>query len=183
MKIIRNFVIFSITGILSACAYNPDLKFNLPDVEVSRKKIDAELKFVSVTIARPLERNGPPILIFEQKIPMLFQKSLKDALDKNSIFNDQSTRKVDITAKIFKLRFPTAGFSMTTEVGTKYEIIDRKTEEVLFSQDISTSGTASMEHITGTSRSEESINRAIRSNIAIFLQKIESITTNKSAHF
>ena len=179
MKIIINIISISLVGILTACSYNPNLNFHLPDVEVSKKKIDAELKFVSVTTIHPLERNGAPILIIEQKIPMLFQKSLKDALDKSSIFKEESTRKVDITAKIFKLKLPNSGLSMTTEVGAKYEIIDRKTEDILFSQDISSSGTASIDYILGTSRFEESINRAIRSNIVIFLQNIESMTTKK----
>ena len=70
---------------------------------------------------------------------------------------------------------PTRGI----DVGAKYEIIDRKTEDILFSQDISSSGTASIDYILGTSRFEESINRAIRSNIVIFLQNIESMTTKK----
>lgn len=179
MKITLNIIIIFLAGILTACSYNPNLKFQLPDVEVSKKKIDAELKFVSVITVSPLERNGPPIVIIEQKIPMLFQKSLKDALDKSSVFKEESTRKVDITAKIFKLKLPNSGLSMTTEVGTRYEIIDRKTEEILFSQDISSSGTASMDYISGTSRFEESINRAIRSNIVIFLQDIEYLTIKK----
>lgn len=175
-KIFRNFVIFPVALILTSCAYQPNLKFNLPDVDVSRKKIDAELKFISVTMQNPLERSGPPVLILEREIPSLLQRSLKDALDKNLIFKDQSNKKVDVIAKIFKLNLPHSGITMTTEVGVKYEIIDRKTEEVLFSQNIFSLGSASMEYITGAARSEESINRAIRSNITLFLQKIEILS-------
>ncbi|MGP2288468.1 hypothetical protein V5O65_22200 [Escherichia coli] len=47
-----------IIGSLTGCASVPPLNFSTPNVGVSQKKIDAEIKSLTVSLARPDEQKG-----------------------------------------------------------------------------------------------------------------------------
>jgi len=62
--------------LLSGCGSIPPLNFSVPNVGVSQKKIDAEMKSMTVTIARPDEKTGELPVGMEQMVPQLWQTAL-----------------------------------------------------------------------------------------------------------
>jgi len=180
MKILNAFAVTLLAVLLSACGSIPLLNFSVPNVGVSQKKIDAEMKSMTVTIARPDEKTGDLPVGMEQMVPQLWQTSLTESLNKMAIFQDDASRKVNVSVKILKLEVPGAGFSMTTTTAARYEIMDRKTGDLIFSQDVSSSGVTPVDYaFMGVARARESINRAVQNNITQFLQALETVDVNK----
>jgi len=180
MKIQNVFVAAVTAFVLSGCGSVPPLNFSVPNVGVSQKKIDAEMKSMTVTIARPDEKTGDLPLGIEQLVPQIWQTSLTEALNKMAIFQDDAVKKVNVSVKILKLNPPGAGLAMTTETAARYEITDRKTGDVIFTQDITSSGTTPLDYaFMGVARARESINRAVQNNITQFLQALETVDIQK----
>ena len=171
---------FVATALLSGCASVPPLNFSVPDVGVSQTKLDAEMRSMTVTIARPDEKTGDLPAGMEQIVPQLWHTALTEALNKMAIFQDDGSKKVNLSVKILKLEVPGAGASMTTATAAKYEITDRKTGDIIFTQDISSSGVTPWDHaFLGIARQRESINRAVQNNITQFLQSLETVDVQK----
>lgn len=180
MKFQYLFVMAITAAILSGCGSIPPMNFSVPNVGVSQKKIDAEMKSMTVTIARPDEKTGDLPVGMEQMVPQLWQTALTESLNKMAIFQDDATKKVNLSVKILKLNVPGGGFSFTTETTARYEIMDRKTGDLIFSQDISSSGTTPLDYAyLGIARQRESINRAVQNNITQFLQSLETVDVQK----
>jgi hypothetical protein len=166
--------------VLSGCAAAPPMNFSVPNVGVSQKKIDAELKSMTVTIARPDEKTGALPMGMDVKVPQIWHTSLTEALNKMAIFQDDSAKKVNLSVKILKLDIPSFGASMTTATEARYEISDRKTGDIIYTQDIASSGTTPYDHsFVGAVRALESINRAVQNNITQFLQQLETVDVKK----
>jgi hypothetical protein len=178
---IQHLLISAIAAVLlSGCGSIPPLNFSVPNVGISQKKIYAEMKSMTVTIARPDEKTGELPVGMEQMVPQLWQTALTEALNKMAIFQDDATKKVNVSVKILKLSPPGAGASMTTATAARYEIIDRKTGDIIFTQDISASGTTPYDYaFLGVARAQESINRAVQNNITQFLQALETVDIQK----
>lgn len=180
MKIQHMFIAAFAAIVLSGCQSVPPLNFSVPNVGVSQKKIEAEMKSMTVTIARPDEKTGDLPVGMEQMVPQLWQTALTEALNKMAIFQDDTAKKVNISVKILKLELPGAGASMTTETAARYEISDRKNGDIIFTQDVSAAGTTPFNHsLLGVARARESINRAVQNNITQFLQALETVNVNK----
>lgn len=181
MKIIQRWLmVFGIVFLLSGCNAMPPLNFSVPNVGVSQKKIDAEMKSMTITIARPDEKSGSLPAGMETVVPQLWQTALTEAVNKMAIFQDDATKKVNLAVKILKLELPGAGASMTTNTTARYEIMDRKTGDIIYTQDIATSGTTPFDFaFIGMVRARESINRAVQNNITVFLQALETVNVQK----
>ena len=190
MKYLFNRGIFlNLTKILAACAIAfsltacqsvPPLNFSTPNVGVSQKKIDAELKSMTVTIARPDEKTGELPMGMEAIVPQLWQTALTESINKMAIFQDDAAKKVNVSVKILKLDIPGGGFSMTTETAARYEITDRKNGDIIYTQDILSAGVVPMDYaFLGLTRQRESINRAVQNNITQFLQALETVDASK----
>lgn len=169
-----------LSALITGCGSIPPLNFSVPNVGVSKKKIDAELKSMTVTLARPDEKTGDLPLGIEERIPQLWQTSLVEAINRMAIFQDDSKQKVNLSVKILRLELPGGGASMTTTNSARYEISDRKTGDLIYSQDISASGTTPWDYaFLGFARARESINRSVQNNITQFLQSLETIDFSK----
>lgn len=166
--------------LLGACGQQiPPLNFSVPNVGPSSSKLDAEVKSLTVTVARPDEATGP-IDPNASGLTGLWKESLQEALDKMAIFKDDASRKVSLSVKILKLDVPGAGFSMTTATAARYEIIDRASGAIIYTQDVAAEGHVPADYaFNGMARGRESINRSVQNNIAQFLQSLETIDLNK----
>lgn len=164
---------------LGGCAAPPPLNFSTPNVGYSEKKIDAELKSMTVTLARPDEAKGE-ISWGMEAVPQLWDEALQEAIDRMAIFRDDAPRKVNLAVKILGLDVPGGGFSMTTKAIARYEIIDRTNGDIIFTQDVASEGVVPAGYaFLGVTRARESINRAVQNNITQFLQALETVDTNK----
>lgn len=179
---------------LTGCMNLPPLNYSVPNVGVSQKKLDAEMKSMTVTIARSDEQTGPfdfkymsvgdrnsSDTLAAQMLPQQWQTALLEAINNMTIFQDDSTRKVNLSVKILKLDINHTGFpSKTTTTEARYEITDRKTGDLIFTQNITTTGAASIKESLNSLRCvRESINRSVQNNIMQFLQALETIDVSK----
>ncbi|MDN4039228.1 lipoprotein [Massilia sp. YIM B02443] len=175
-------VVFVIATVLAlaGCQSAPPINFSVPNVGFSAKKIEAELKSMTVGIARADEKTGELPAGMETLVPQLWQSALQESLNKMAVFNDDAPTKVNLSVKILKLDIPSAGFSMTTETAARYEILDRKTGAIVYTQDIVSKGEVPLDYaFAGITRARESVNRAVQNNITQFLQALETVDVSK----
>ncbi|AXC69669.1 UDP-N-acetylglucosamine acyltransferase [Salmonella enterica subsp. diarizonae serovar 59:z10:-] len=97
-----------------------------------------------------------------------------------AIFRDDSPQKVSLSVKVLAIDVPSFGASFTTKTIARYEIINRETGGIIYTQDISSSGTVPATYtFVGAVRARESINRAVQNNISQFLQALGTIDIEK----
>jgi hypothetical protein len=131
-------------------------------------------------MARPDEQTGNPLQAGNETIAPYWKTSLEEALNKMSIFQDDAPKKVSLSVKVLKIDLPSAGLSMTTDVGARYELLDRINGSIIYTATINTSGTTPADFaFLGVARARESVNRAVQNNITQFLQALESVNINK----
>ncbi|WP_338919230.1 UDP-N-acetylglucosamine acyltransferase [Pseudomonas silesiensis] len=160
-------------SLLTGCVSAPPLNFAVQDVSTSKRKLDAELRAVSVSFAVPGEQTGE-IPSDGEGVPILWERSLSEAINKSSLFNDESAQKLNLFVKIKELDPPEAGITMTTDASAKYLLVNRKTGETLLEETITTQGVVPPGYaFAGYVRAKESINRAVQNNIREFLSRLE----------
>ncbi len=170
-------IIFALA--LTGCAAPPPLNFSVPDVGVSKSKIDAEVKSVTVTLARPDEAKGNLPMGIEG-VTNFWKESLQESIDRMAIFKDDSKNKLSIQVKILAFEIPGFGASMTSKSVARYELIDRASGSIVYTQDITADGSVPFNHaFMGVTRARESINRAAQNNIKLFLQALETVDVTK----
>ena len=192
MKLIKRpaFALLTVMGALAlaGCGQMPPLNFSVPNVGLAEHRLDAEVRSVTVTLARPDEQIGEIDIFMAEMaanasgagLANQWHVALQEALNRSLIFRDGGSKTVSIAVKVMKLSVPDVGFSFTTEAVARYEVIDRANGDIIFSQDVSSSGTTPMDYAFNAAvRTRESINRAVQNNIALFLQATETIDLAK----
>ena len=174
MRFFRNFSIALIlTVVLAACTELPPLNFAVANVQPSERKIDAELKSITVTMGGPNEVKGEMAPGVET-VATFWQTALVDAMNRSVIFRDSAVQKVSLSTKVLKFDIPAFGIEMQTDVIARYEVIDRESGKILFTRDIETSGVVPGDYaFVGAVRARESHNRAVQANIKEFLRILE----------
>jgi len=101
---------------------------------------------------------------------------LREGVDRVSVFNDDSSQKVNIFVKITELDIAGGGVTMTSKARATYQIVNRKSGKVVYERDVASIGSVPGTYaFSGATRIKESINRAVQENIRVFLEAI-SIT-------
>jgi len=164
------------------CASLPPVNFSAPNIGVSSTKLDAELKSLTVSIARPDEATGeidPGIGVHTG----LWKTALEEAFNRMAIFKDDSPKKVSLAVKI--LKFDPREYTII-HTSARYEIIDRSDGSIIFTTDISTSGEGPFNldpfcdlGCSMGSRAVDGINRSVQKNIVQFLQVLETVDIDK----
>lgn len=164
---------------LTGCQSMPPVNFAVSNVGYSEKKVDAELKAITVSLASPEEKTGDLPAGAEVAAP-LWQAALQDAINRMAIFRDDSEKRVNLSVKILAIDMPAFGASMTTKSAARYELIDRANGDIIFTQDIAADGVVPFDYaFMGVVRARESLNRSVQQNIAQFLQALETIDVSK----
>ena len=162
----------------------PPIIFSPADVGLSKVKIDAELKSVSVTIAQTKDRKTQNKIDIAQlsfhgissiDIQQAWKMAIDDAIVRMVLFNDNSEKKVSIIVKI--IEFDLAALSSKSTFAAQYQLIDRGNGDILFTSDIKTDGKSST--FTGNIRIIEQINNGVQRNILQFLQQLENTNIDK----
>ena len=166
------------------CVSLPPVNFSAPNIGVSSTKLDAELKSLTVSIARPGEATGeirPAPFVRQygefQPYPVslyagLWKTALEEAFNRMAIFKDDSPKKVSLAVKI--LKFDPGEYTII-HTSARYEIIDRSDGSIIFTTDISTSGVVPFDYaFNGLVRIHESINRSVQNNIIEFVQRFQT---------
>lgn len=172
-----------IVALLSGCAtpgptHAPTLDFAPKDVLPIGKKIEYEVKTITVSVAKEEERLGQTqIGVFGNQYESSFKSSLKDALEeavaKAAIFNDNSNKKISLSAKVMKFETRPLTISFVTSMVVRYQLIDRENGNLIFTRDIDTSGSAPFDYsFSGSIRYAEARNRAVRENITSFISSL-----------
>jgi hypothetical protein len=178
IKMLTRFLSLSaILVTMAGCQMAPPVDFTVQDVGMVESRKDAELRSLTVGFApqsqqRRVEANAT--------IPPLWSESLQDALNRSLIFRDDQETKVNLSVRITEFDVPAAGISMRTKVSAIYEIINRENGDLLFAQEITSEGVVPMEYsLLGATRAIESWNRAVRNNIADFINILERSDISK----
>lgn len=191
IKRAKFFLLIAFVLIASGCVPNiPPINFSPPNVGLSGQRINAEVKTLLVTLARPDEQVGEISTgMIETSgmgpgtgnvITSVWQTSLQEALDRMLVFKDDAHKKLSIHVKVLELYMPAAGASFTTKSTARYEIIDRNNGDIVFTQDIQAEGTCPADYaFAGVIRARESVNRSVQNNITLFLQSLETLDINK----
>jgi hypothetical protein len=155
------------------------INFSVPNVGLSKKKIDAEVKSLTVTVAPANEATGTQNINTAMVTP-LWTSAMNEAFNKMAIFQDDAPMKVNVSVKILSFDPPSVGFSMTTKTSARYEIVDRKSGDIIHTQDVSSSHTTPADFaFNARIRINDSINHAVQDNIIQFLQALESVDIRK----
>ena len=164
---------------LTACSEGvPPLDFTPSDVLPTGKKIQAGVKDVSISFAKPQERTGQIQVGFggnqyESSFKSTFEDSLQESLIKSAIFNDYARRKVLLVAKVLQLETPNMGLAFKTQMTVQYSLLDTSTGKLLFTRSISSVGNLEAGYaFMGATRYTESRNRAVRSSIETFISSL-----------
>ncbi|MGE0653506.1 MAG: UDP-N-acetylglucosamine acyltransferase [Alphaproteobacteria bacterium] len=177
--------------VLTACADQlPPLNFSPPNIGVTSHRLDAELRSISVAIARPDEQTGELDLFIAESagtaaptgntVRSVWQQALQEALNRSLIFNDNPKRRLNLFVKIQKIDVPGLAASFTTDVAARYELMDRGNGDIIFMSDVSSAGTVPGDYaFLGAVRARESVNRAVQNNITRFLQMLETVDLSK----
>lgn len=173
-------IVVSACFFLTACGPQlPPLNFSVPNVGPSATKLDAEVKAITVSMARPDEATGKMAWGVETQAPY-WQTAIEEALTKMAIFRDDSPRKFSLAVKVLKMDLPEFGGDFTTRTAARYELIDRATGGVVFTTDVNAKGTVPLSYaFVGVVRARESVNRSVQNNILQFLQQLETVNLQR----
>jgi hypothetical protein len=172
----KAFVAASLLLVLTGCVSAPPLNFAVDGVQASAHKLDADLRATSVSYASPAEKTGD-LPSDGEAVPQLWQSALQEGLNRATLFDDDSSNKVNLLVKIMELDVPAGGVTMTTTSMARYQLVSRKTGKVLYQKDIAAIGEVSPGYaFSGLVRIKESINRAVQNNIREFLSSMDTAT-------
>lgn len=167
------FAVLACLLMLPACASLPPFNFSVPDVQASSRKLDADVRSITVTIAPPSEQTGP-VDPGTHIITDMWKEALQETLDRSAIFTDVSPNKVSIAVKILKTDIPKIGITFTSRISARYDLISRVSGAVVFSKTVESEGTVPAGYAyLGLTRQRESINRAVQNNILEFLTSLK----------
>lgn len=162
--------------LITGCTTIPPVDFTVQDVGVVTNRKEAELKSLTVGFA-PQAQQGK--VEANATIPPVWKEALQDAINRSLIFKDDVATKVNLSVRIVEFDVPMGGIAMTTRVGAIYEIVDRGTGDLLFTQQINSEGVVPFDYaFLGAVRAVESWNRAVRNNIADFLNQLNESDLN-----
>lgn len=163
--------------LLAGCTSMPPVDFTVQDVGVVDQRKDIELKSLTVGFA-PQNQQGK--VEANASIPPVWKEALQDAINRSLVFKDDVPTKVNISVRITEFDIPAGGIDMKTSVSAIYEIVDRGTGDLLFTQKISSVGVVPFDYaFVGAVRAVESWNRAVRNNIADFINLVSDSDFSK----
>lgn len=163
---------------LCGCVAVPPVDFTVQEVGIVTARKDAELMSLTVGFAPQKQQKRVEA---NATIPPVWKEALQDAINRSLVFTDDASKKVNLSVRITTFDIPAGGVSMTTKVAAIYEIVDRANGDLLFAEEITSEGTVPGNYaFSGATRAIESWNRAVRNNIADFVNTLEQADLSKA---
>lgn len=166
---------------ISGCATQaPPLNFVPSDIAPNSQKVDADLKSITISVAKENERLGETQVglygnVYEQSFKSALRAALEESIARSATFNDFSNKKVSLMAKVMKFQTPNFSSNFMTEMIIRYELIDRQTGDLVFFKDITSHGSVSATYsAVGAIRYTEARNRSVQENVT---QLINTLAT------
>ncbi|MBY5268473.1 hypothetical protein [Spiribacter salinus] len=172
MKVtVKLLALVALATVIAGCQTVPPTDFTVQDVGMVDNRKDAELRSLTVGFAPQAQQDD---MDADSTVPGLWKGALQDAVNRSLVFRDDVDTKVNLSVRITEFDVPAAGVSMTTTVAAIYEIIDRSNGDLLFTQKIRSEGVVPFDYaFMGVVRATESWNRAVRNNIADFINVLD----------
>jgi hypothetical protein len=165
------------TLFLGACTSVPPLDFTVQDVGRVADRKPAELE--SLTVGYASQKQSRKIES-DHGLPPLWKEALQDAINRSLVFTDDAPMRVNVSVRILEVNAPEFGADMKTTVAALYEVVDRATGDIILSTEVRTDGVVPMGYaFVGAVRARESANRAVRNNIAEFMEVLEKADFGK----
>ena len=167
--------------LLAGCTSVPPIDFTVESVGMVSSRKNVELASLTVGFApQSQQKQVDSYYLGPGTVPSIWKEGLQDALNRSLIFIDDADKKINLSVRITEYDMPAAGLTMKTTASAIYEIVDRKNGDLLFTQEISTEGIVPMDYaLYGVARGIESANRAVRNNIAEFINILEQSDLSK----
>ena len=157
---------------LSGCEM---LNFSIPNIPVSATKLNVDVRSIAVTYAKEDEQKGRVTQYASKSIPSVWKSALQDALDKMEVLSKDAPLKVNLSVKILKLDVPAFGIAFTTDTMARYSLMNRANGAIVYTHDFDTAARVPFNYaFYGAKRAKESINRAVRKNIDLFLRSLKT---------
>jgi hypothetical protein len=170
-------IVFISVLFLTGCSSIPPVDFTVQDVGMVNNRKSASLVSLTVGFAPQKQQK---IVEANATIPPIWENGLTEALNRSLIFQDDQKVKVNLSVRIVEFDIPMGGIDMTTKVAAIYEIMDRSDGSLLYSELISSKGVVPGDYaFLGAARAVESWNRAVRNNIADFINSLEQVDLTK----
>ncbi len=168
---------FVLLMLFPACTPIPPVDFTVQDVGMVSSRKNAEMKSLTVGFAPQAQQRRVEA---KATIPPLWKEALQDAINRSLLFQDDTPTKVNVSVRIVEFDVPAGGASMTTTVAAIYEVVDRSNGDLLFAEEIKSEGVVPFDYaFVGVTRAVESWNRAVRNNIADFINMVEQADFSK----
>ncbi|MGH8419967.1 MAG: UDP-N-acetylglucosamine acyltransferase [Pseudomonas sp.] len=168
-------ILLALGALMTGCVSAPPTNFSVPNVQQAKAKQAFDLRAVSISYGLPNEIKGE-IPTYGEGFPVLWEKSLTEAINKAGIFTDDADEKVNIFVKILQLDPPAGGITMLTPSRARYSIVSRRTGKTLFEKEIYTEGSVSGGYaFSGLVRAKEALNRSVQQNIAEFIESLSAV--------
>lgn len=188
---IRTIIAICLLSLLTACATPVPLEFHPDMVQQSKRKLDAELRSISVKTAPPNQRMGDvnwfrvENTIGDQfiqtstgtgiPITSQWEAALNDALVESLIFRDDAPRKVSLIVEIEKVEMSGLA-TVDYDVAARYRLMDRETGVDAYSKTIESRGSAATsEAFVGAVRARLAFVRSVKANIKQFLAELQAV--------
>lgn len=174
-------LLFAIVFMAGCSTPMPTLEFTPTNVSPAGRKIDADLKSISISIAQEKEKLGETQVglggnVYEQSFKSAFKMALEEGLARSAVFNDLSSRKVSLSAKVLKFHSPSMAVNFKTEMIVRYELISRESGKILFSKDLSSFGEVPYTYaFVGATRCTEARNISVRENVKTLISEMETL--------
>jgi len=156
------------------------MEFTPTDVVPTTRKIDADLRSITITIAEAKEQKGEVQVgfggnVYEQSFKQAFKTALEEGLARSAIFSDLSSRKVSLAARVLRFQSPKMSARFKTEMIVRYEILDRNSGSVIYSNEVASTGEVSMNYaFLGAARWAEARNITVRQNVKNLIADLET---------
>lgn len=157
------------------CATPPIVSYSISDIPIAKQSIDADLRSLVIRFAPDaiLKNIQSLYVTTDSEIFFNWQTSLQDSINRGRYFNDNSNNKIEILVVVKTMkRTNIAPFvAMTAEIEARYDTVDRKSNNVINSKTIKSSGISNYaESSNGIYRSNEAMSRAVKKNIIEYLE-------------